>query len=191
LEALAREAPPHPWLEEAAGPPVILGMGRFTEQKDFATLIRAFARLRAGRACRLMLLGRGRLQAEYEALATRLGVTADIAFPGFAENPYSYLARARLFVLSSAWEGSPNALTEALALGVPVVSTDCPSGPRELLAAGRYGTLVPVADDAALARAMAATLDGPLPAAELRLAAADYTVEASARAYLTALGLAD
>lgn len=191
LEAQAREAPPHPWLTESAGPPVILGMGRFTEQKDFATLIRAFARLRAGRPCRLMLLGRGRLQAEYEALAARHGVAADIAFPGFAENPYSFLARARLFVLSSAWEGSPNALTEALALGVPVVSTDCPSGPRELLDAGRYGALVPVGDDVALARAMAATLDDPLPAAELRRAAADYTVENSARAYLAALGMSD
>jgi glycosyltransferase involved in cell wall biosynthesis len=191
LEALAREAPPHPWLVEPAGPPVILGMGRFTEQKDFATLIRAFARLRAGRDCRLMLLGRGRLQADYETLAARLGVAADIAFPGFAENPYSYLARARLFVLSSAWEGSPNALTEALALGVPVASTDCPSGPHELLAGGRYGPLVKVGDDAALARAMAATLDDPLSSTVLRLAAADYTVEASARAYLTALGLTD
>lgn len=190
LATLAREVPPHPWLA-ASGPPVIVGMGRFTEQKDFATLIRAFARLRAERDCRLLLLGRGRLQAEYEALAVRLGVAADIAFPGFADNPYSYLARARLFVLSSAWEGSPNALTEALALGVPVVSTDCPSGPRELLAGGRYGALVAVGDDAALARAMAATLDAPLPAAELQRAAADYTVEASADAYLAALDLTD
>lgn len=188
LAALAREAPPHPWLGEDAARPVIVGMGRFTEQKDFATLIRAFARLRATHACRLILLGRGRLQADYEALAARLGVAADIAYPGFAENPYGYLARARLFVLSSAWEGSPNALTEALALGTPVVSTDCPSGPRELLAGGRYGPLVPVGDDLALARAMAATLDAPLPAAELRRAAADYTVEASAGAYLAALG---
>lgn len=189
LAALAREAPPHPWLAESAAPPVILGMGRFTEQKDFATLIRAFARLRAGRHCRLILLGRGGRQADYEALAAQLGVAADIAFPGFADNPYSYLARARLFVLSSAWEGSPNALTEALALGVPVVSTDCPSGPRELLAGGRYGALVAVGDDVGMAAAMAATLDAPPPAAELRGAAADYTVEASTRAYLAALGL--
>jgi glycosyltransferase involved in cell wall biosynthesis len=167
---------------------VIIGMGRFTEQKDFATLIRAFARLRANRNCRLILLGRGRLQADYQALAEQLGVAADIAYPGFADNPYSYLARARLFVLSSAWEGSPNALTEALALGVPVVATDCPSGPRELLDGGRYGALVAVGDDAALAQAMAATLDAPPPAAGLRRAVADYTVEASARAYLAALG---
>jgi glycosyltransferase involved in cell wall biosynthesis len=191
LEVLAQEPPPHPWLAGGTGaPPVIIGMGRFTEQKDFLTLIRAFARLRAGRACRLLLLGRGQLLAEYQALAARLGVAADIAFPGFAANPYSYLARARLFVLSSAWEGSPNALTEALALGVPVVATDCPSGPRELLAGGRYGPLVAVGDDAALAAAMAATLDAPLPAGQLRRAAADYTVEASTRAYLRVLGLA-
>jgi glycosyltransferase involved in cell wall biosynthesis len=188
LAELARAAPPHPWLAKTDGPPVIIGMGRFTEQKDFATLIRAFARLRANRNCRLILLGRGRLQADYQALAERLGVAADIAYPGFADNPYSYLARARLFVLSSAWEGSPNALTEALALGVPVVATDCPSGPRELLDGGRYGALVTVGDDAALAQAMAATLDAPPPAAGLRRAVADYTVEASARAYLAALG---
>jgi glycosyltransferase involved in cell wall biosynthesis len=190
LEVLAQEPPPHPWLAEAGGPPVIIGMGRFTEQKDFFTLIRAFARLRAGRDCRLLLLGRGQLQAEYQVLAARLGVAVDIAFPGFAANPYSYLARARLFVLSSAWEGSPNALTEALALGVPVVATDCPSGPRELLAGGRYGPLVAVGDDAALAAALAATLDAPLPAGQLRQAAADYTVEASTHAYLRVLGLA-
>lgn len=191
LAALAREASPHAWLTETGAPPVIMGMGRFTEQKDFATLIRAFARLRAGRECRLILLGRGRLEPGCRALAAQLGVAADVAFPGFADNPYAYLARARLFVLSSAWEGSPNALTEALALGVPVVSTDCPSGPRELLDGGRYGALVAVGDDAALARAMAATLDAPPPAAELRRAAADYTVEASARAYLAALGFTD
>jgi glycosyltransferase involved in cell wall biosynthesis len=191
LAALAQEAPPHPWLAEPAGPPVIVGMGRFTEQKDFATLIRAFARVRAGRDCRLLLLGRGRLLDDYRALAAQLGVVDDVDLPGFAANPYSYLARARLFVLSSAWEGSPNALTEALALGVPVASTDCPSGPRELLDGGRYGPLVAVGDDAALARAMAAVLDDPPPAAELRRAAADYTVEASARAYLEALGFTD
>jgi glycosyltransferase involved in cell wall biosynthesis len=190
LETLAQEPPPHPWLAEVGGPPVIIGMGRFTEQKDFCTLIRAFARLRAGRACRLLLLGRGQLLAEYQALAAQLDVAADIAFPGFAANPYSYLARARLFVLSSAWEGSPNALTEALALGVPVVATDCPSGPRELLAGGRYGALVAVGDDAALAAALAATLDAPLPTEQLRRAAVDYTVEASTRAYLQVLGLA-
>lgn len=191
LNTLAQAAAPHPWLATAAGPPVIMGMGRFTGQKDFTTLIRAFARLRAQRDCRLILLGRGQLQSGYRALAAQLGVVADIAFPGFADNPYSYLARARLFVLSSAWEGSPNALTEALALGIPVVSTDCPSGPRELLAAGRYGALVPIGDDAAMAEAMAATLDNPLPAAELRRAVAEYTVESSARAYLQALGYTD
>jgi glycosyltransferase involved in cell wall biosynthesis len=106
-------------------------------------------------------------------------------------NPYAYMARAQLFVLSSAWEGSPNVLTEALALGTPVVSTDCPSGPREILQDGRYGPLVPVGDAPALSAAMSATLDRPLPRGVLQEAARPYTLEASTAGYLRAMGLRD
>ncbi len=189
MRELARAPAPHPWLEEAHDVPVIIGMGRFTGQKDFLTLIRAFAQVRRLRPCRLILLGRGNLLPEYQALAGQLGVAEDIAYPGFAANPYSYLSRAQLFVLSSAWEGSPNALSEALALGTPVVSTDCPSGPREILQNGTYGPLVAVGDVSALAAAIATTLDAPLPAERLRGAAALYTMENSARRYLEVLGL--
>ena len=113
----------------------------------------------------------------------------DIDLPGFTPNPYAWMAKANLFVLSSAWEGSPNVLTEALALGVPSVATDCPSGPREVLAGGRFGALVPVGDAAGLGQAMIDTLAAPLPAEELKSAVAEYSREASASAYLAALGL--
>jgi glycosyltransferase involved in cell wall biosynthesis len=190
LAELAAVPCPHPWLTSPTVP-VILGAGRLTEQKDFATLLRAFARVRAARPARLVILGEGRLRGALERLADDLGVRDGVALPGFTANPYPWMARAALFVLSSAWEGSPNVLTEALALGVPSVATDCPSGPRELLADGRYGPLVAVGDDAALAAAMLATLTAPLPADTLRAAVADYTVEAAARGYLAALDLGD
>lgn len=189
LAAQAAEPCPHPWLQ-GDGVPVILAAGRLQRQKDFPTLIRAFGQLRAWRPCRLMILGEGKGRARLEALVRTLGLEGQVDLPGFQSNPYQFLARASLFVLSSAWEGSPNVLTEALALGVPAVSTDCPSGPAEILEGGRFGPLVPVGDVQALAVAMAETLDDPLPAPVLRSAARDYTQESSARRYLELLGLA-
>jgi len=188
LERLAAAAPEHPWLA-ADGPGVVLGIGRLTRQKDFPTLIRAFAQLRRQRALRLILLGEGRDREALQALARQEGVEADVAMPGFQTNPYAWLARARLFVLSSRWEGSPNALTEAMALGVPVVATDCHSGPRELLAGGRFGPLVPVGDINGLAAAIAGVLDRPLSAEELKAAVREYDAHESARRYLRVLGL--
>lgn len=189
FESRAKLDPGHPWFGGEERPPVIVGAGRLTRQKDFPTLIEAFARLRAARPCRLVILGEGRQRPGLEAQAARLGVGADVALPGFAADLPAWLARADLFVLSSAWEGSPNVLTEALALGVPVVATDCPSGPREILAGGRYGPLVPVGNPAALARAMGEVLDHPLSAETLREAAIPYNRAESARGYLRVLGL--
>ena len=119
-----------------------------------------------------------------------MGLGKDAALPGFQANPYPFLARASLFVLSSAWEGSPNVLTEALALGVPAVSTDCPSGPAEILDGGRFGPLVPVGNADALAQAMERTLARPLPADVLRSAVQEYEQDRSARHYLEVLGSA-
>ena len=187
LADLAAGACPHPWLED--GEPVIVGIGRFTRQKDFPTLLRAFAQLCRQRPARLVLLGEGAGKAACAQLASELGIADRVLLPGFAVNPYAWLARARLFVLSSRWEGAPNALAEALALGVPCVATDCLSGPRELLADGRYGPLVPVGDAGQLAAAMAATLAAPPPAETLREAVGEYRQEISAAAYLSALGL--
>ena len=180
---------PHPWLGEGQ-PPVIIGAGRFQRQKAFPDLIRAFARMPDRTDHRLMILGEGTGRPALESLIDSLGLGGSVALPGFQTNPYPFLSRAGLFVLSSAWEGSPNVLTEAMALGTPVVSTDCPSGPAEILDGGRYGPLVPVGDVDALAGAMAATLDRPLPAETLRAAVAEYEQGRSAAHYLETIGLA-
>jgi glycosyltransferase involved in cell wall biosynthesis len=176
----------HPWFSSAT-PPVILGVGRLTEQKDFATLLRAFALVRARREARLVILGEGESRPALLALAAELGIARDVDLPGVVADPYPYLARAALFALPSAWEGLPNALIEALAAGCPVVSTDCPSGPREILVGGRYGTLVPVRDPAAMAEAILARLAATPDRAAARERAADFGVDRIAARYLEVL----
>jgi glycosyltransferase involved in cell wall biosynthesis len=158
--ALADAVVPHSWLE-ADALPVVLGVGKMKPQKDFSTLLKAFAQLRKERPARLVILGDGAGRKDLEALATDLGIRADVDFPGYVANPYVYFRHASVFVLSSAWEGLPNALIEAMACGCPVVSTDCPSGPSEILEGGRFGRLVPVGDAEAMARAIGETLDQP------------------------------
>jgi glycosyltransferase involved in cell wall biosynthesis len=162
------EAPlDHPWFAPGE-PPVVVGAGRLTIQKDFPALIRAFARVRQARPARLLILGEGEERSALEAVVRQLGVERDVSLPGFVSNPYPYMRRAALFVLSSRWEGLPGVLIEAMYCGARLVATDCPSGPREILADGRYGQLVPVGDVAALADAVRAGLDGhiPVPPAE-------------------------
>lgn len=160
--AAARQAPGHPWLAPG-GPPVILGAGRLTRQKGFAALIRAFAEVRRRRPARLLILGEGEDRPALEALVTELGLGADVALAGFRDDALACMAGSAVFVLSSAWEGLPTVLIEALATGTQVVSTDCPSGPREILEDGRLGTLVPVGDVGALAEAIARALDRGRP----------------------------
>lgn len=138
----------------------ILTVGSLKRAKNQALLLRAFARLDRKDA-RLMILGDGPLRGELQALAADLGVAGRLVMPGFALDPWPYYASADLFVLSSDWEGLPMVLIEALAAGLPIVSTDCPSGPREMLDGGRFGTLVPTGDEVALAKAMARTLQAP------------------------------
>ncbi|MCC2655475.1 MAG: glycosyl transferase family 1 [Panacagrimonas sp.] len=191
IDAQAAEPVPHPWLADKTLP-VIMGMGRLTAQKDFPTLLRAFARIQSQCPSRLVLLGEGPKPGDrerHEQIARDLGVADRVLLPGFQKNPYAWLSRADLFVLSSAWEGSPNALTEALALGIPSVSTDCPSGPQEILDGGRYGPLVGVGDDEAMAGAMLATINAPLSADRLREAVAEYRADLSARRYLQLMRL--
>lgn len=172
----------HPWFR-AGEPPVILGVGRLLEQKDPETLLRAFAQLRRHRPARLMLIGEGPLRAGLAALAEELGVTDDVALPGWDDNPFSAMAAARVFVLPSKWEGLPGVLIQALACGCPPVATDCPGGSAEILANGDYGQLVPIGDIDAMAGAIEATLDLPPDSARLMARAEDYSAERSAARY--------
>jgi glycosyltransferase involved in cell wall biosynthesis len=186
----AKQALEHPWFGPGEAP-VILGTGRLAQQKDFATLIRAFALVRQQRPARLLILGEGDERQRLEELVADLGIGRDVSLPGYEENPYRYMSRAALFVLSSAWEGFGNVLVEALAAGAPVLATDCKSGPREILEAVRRGRLVQVGDVDALAREMRASLDEkpePASAAALRVFTMDYVVDKYAallRAILT------
>jgi glycosyltransferase involved in cell wall biosynthesis len=187
LAAWAAETIDHPWFAPDA-PPVILACGRLSAQKDYPTLLRAFAKLRGGdRAARLLILGEGEERAPLRRLAKELGIAADVDMPGFTANPYAFMARCAVYVLSSRYEGSPVVLVEALACGCRVVATDCPSGPAETLAGVPGAALVPVGDFAALAGAIKAFLasDAPRPGPRL-LPRFDY--HAAAAAYLAVAG---
>ncbi len=182
--------PDHPWFAEGQ-PPVILGVGELARRKDFPTLVRAFAEVRKKRACRLVILGRGRDRDALLGLATELGVAEDFALPGFDPNPYPYMAHAAVFAFTSLWEGLGFVIIEALAVGTPVVATDCPSGPREILQHGRYGELVPVGDVAAVAAGIDTALSRRPATVFLQQAARPYEIENSTAAYLQAMGLTD
>jgi glycosyltransferase involved in cell wall biosynthesis len=155
----------------------LLAVGALTPFKDHATLLRALARLRESVDARLLVLGEGECRAALEALARELRIEPAVDFAGHVADASPYFARADLFVLSSRAEGFGNVLVEALAAGVPVVSTDCRSGPAEILDGGRYGTLVPVGDPGALAQAMRATLADPGDADARRARAGRFALE--------------
>lgn len=183
LPKLAAQPLDHPWFNPDQVP-VILGVGRLTPQKDFRTLVRAFALLRGERDIRLVILGEGRQRAELAALAQELGVAADLDMPGFVDNPYQYMARASVFALTSLYEGLPGVLIQALACGCPVVSTDCPGGSAEILENGKYGRLVPVQHDRELANAIRSTLDFSPDHEQLKARAALFSTDNAARQYL-------
>jgi glycosyltransferase involved in cell wall biosynthesis len=193
VERLAAETVDHPWFAPGE-PPVVLGVGRLSGQKDFPSLVRAFARVRRRRSARLVIFGNAQgaakteeRRAELARLAADLGVGEDFDAPGFTNNPFAYMARAALFVLSSRYEGFGNVLPEAMACGCPVVSTNCRAGPSEILDGGRFGPLVPVGDVAALADAMERVLEAPLPADALKARARQFSVDRAVRGYLDAL----
>ena len=188
LNRLSQEAPKHPWLTRD-GPPLILSVGELCARKDFATLIKAFARVQARRPCRLMILGEGRERGHLERITWTLRVNEQLALPGFVTNPYVYMAHAYALVLSSRFEGLPTVLIEAMALGRPVVATDCPHGPREILQDGAFGPLTPLGDAGALADGIAEVLSNPQPPEALRARAMDFHVERVVAAYIEALGL--
>jgi glycosyltransferase involved in cell wall biosynthesis len=186
IEVAAAESVDHPWVD-AGAPPLLIGAGRFAPAKDFATLLRAFARIRAVRSANLVILGEGGRRGRLEALVRELSLEDSVELPGFVDNPFAWMSRANLFVLSSAWEGSPGVLVEALACGCPVVSTDCPSGPAEILGGGCYGRLVPVGDDEALAEAILVALEEPVDRDVLRSRAREFDVDRGVERYLDVL----
>ncbi|MGH8572235.1 MAG: glycosyltransferase, partial [Gammaproteobacteria bacterium] len=177
--------PDHPWLT-AGGPPLVVAVGRLNYAKDFATLLRAFAVVRSTRPARLLILGEGEERAALEALVRTLGVARDVQMPGFVEHPAAYVRHAQLFVLSSVIEGLPTVLIEALAVGANIVSTDCESGPREILDGGRLGRLVPPRDPSALASAMLEAFESPSPRASVA-AIARYSRDTVIEEYLRVL----
>jgi glycosyltransferase involved in cell wall biosynthesis len=180
----ARQPLPHPWFA-ANQPPVVLAVGRLTKQKDYPTLLRAFALTRDRCAARLLILGEGEARAELEQQIRTMGLHEHVALPGFVDNPYAYMARAAVLVLSSAWEGLPTVLIEAMACGCPVVSTDCPSGPAEILEGGRFGQLVAVGDASAMAAAILRTIGevGSRTTSNSQGRARDFTLERAIKAY--------
>ena len=166
----------------------ILTVGRFKREKNHSLLLRAFARIPKPEA-RLLLLGEGADEIALRALAVELGISDRVVFPGFFSNPAPFYATADLFVLSSDYEGFGNVIVEALSFGVPVVSTDCPSGPAEILGNKKYGRLTPVGDADALAGAMAAALGAPRDREALKRRAADFSPRIAARKYLDLIDL--
>jgi glycosyltransferase involved in cell wall biosynthesis len=185
----AHEDLDHPWFAEGR-PPVVLGVGRLGSAKDFPMLLRAFAKVRRVQEARLLILGNAKTpkktekrQAQLMAIAAELGVADDVSIPGFVPNPFKYMARSAVFALSSRYEGFGNVVAEALACGCPVVSTDCPSGPAEILGDGRFGRLVPVGEDAAMAEAILETIRRPPDPAVLRDRAQDFAVDRAVDAY--------
>ena len=172
----------HPWFEPGS-PPVILGVGRLAKQKDFPTLIRAFAQVRQHRPARLMILGEGQERPEIEALVQELGIGKDVDLPGFVANPYAYMASSAVFVLSSLFEGLPTVLIEAIAGGTKVVSTDCKSGPAEILSNGQYGKLVSVGDFNGIAEAILSSLEEPPNPEVLQRRAADFSLDKAVAQY--------
>jgi len=179
----AKEAVDHPYFDDGA-PPVILAVGRLSPQKDFGTLIKAFALVRERRPVRLLILGEGDERSDLETLVQDLEIEEDVSLPGFVDNPYAYMGHSAILVLSSTFEGAPLVLIESLACGTPVVSTDCPSGPDELLEGGRYGQLVPVSDPDKLADAISQTLADPPDDELLKSRAMEFSLEKAVSRYL-------
>lgn len=177
IDAAALAAP-----EVRREPGLIVSVGRLSPEKDHATLIRAFARL--DRSMRLEIAGDGPMHGALQSLIRELGLAGRVRLSGFVADPFPLFRRASLAVSSSRYEGFGNAIVEALACGTPVVATDCPYGPREILADGRYGLLVPVGDANALARAIGQAIAAPPDRAALRARAATHTVARAADALL-------
>ncbi|WP_171908139.1 glycosyltransferase [Natrialba sp. SSL1] len=175
--------------EESAGVPdfnsefVISSAGRLAEEKDFSTLIESFYYLQQSLDVELVILGEGEKRDELEQLTNQLGIEEQVSFPGFVDNPYKYISRSDVFVLSSKWEGFGNVLVEALVCETAIVSTNCPGGPNEILQKGKYGKLVPVGDSEALAKAIQESLFSPIDKNHLQDRGMDFSIESKVDEY--------
>ncbi|WP_082054263.1 glycosyltransferase [Methyloterricola oryzae] len=156
----SRQPVEFPWRDDL---PIVIAVGRLVAQKDYPCLLRAFARLIQHTPCHLAILGEGEDRESLDRLISQLGIAQQVWMPGFICNPLPWVAKAKVLALSSRWEGLPGVLLEGLALGVPIVATDCPSGPAEILEQGRFGTLIPPGDSEKLARALSKVLAGESP----------------------------
>jgi len=173
---LACEPVDHDWLNDPEKR-VVITVGNMKPAKDFPTLLRAFARLQDQEETFLILLGEGDGKEQLTELAHDFGISDRVSFPGFVDNPHAYVAKADVFALSSAWEGFGNVIVEAMASGTPVVCTDCPGGPAEILEDGTYGPLVPVGDDKAMAEAIRSQLIDPIEPDRLQSRAQEFSME--------------
>lgn len=169
--------------------PVVVAAGRLAPWKGFADLIHAMKELSHKRRTRLVILGDGPLRSELQALIVELGLTDVISLHGYVENPLKFFSRADVFVLSSHVEGLPNVLVEAMMCGCTPVSTDCPTGPREVLQDGKYGYLVPMRDPVAMAAAIEQALDNPIPRNLLAEAVRPFDEDAVIARHFEILGL--
>lgn len=188
LELLSKAKEPlkHPWV----GPnqlPLILGVGRLSKQKDFSTLIRAFSHLCLKCPARLIIVGEGEERPKLESLIRELCLEDRVSLPGFVDNPFQYIKHASTVVLSSRWEGMPNVLLQALAIGIPVVATDCTYGPREILENGKWGKLVPVGDAEALSQAILKSLNEEIRCPPIELLEKRFGLESIVEQYLSVL----
>jgi glycosyltransferase involved in cell wall biosynthesis len=180
----AQQPADHAWFDQKTSP-IILAAGRLKPQKDFVLLLKAFANVKQSIPdARLVILGEGPQRQELEELALQLGIRQSVDLAGFRTNPYAFIAMADIFVLSSQYEGLPNILIEALALGKRIISTDCESGPVEILKHGRYGTLVPVGDLDQMTEAMKAALSQPSACLRIPEATEDFRHESQVEKYV-------
>ena len=183
---LSRERITLPWEDSL---PIIISSGRITFQKNFQCLLKAFSIMRKRIPSHLIILGKGEQHQEIVHTTETLKIKNDVWLPGYCHNPYPYMAQSKLYVLPSRFEGLPNVLLEALALGIPIISTNCPSGPEEILAHGKYGRLVPVDDPVSMAEAMEKSLSGNHPEFDQAEALHRFQPELIVDQYLYALGV--
>jgi glycosyltransferase involved in cell wall biosynthesis len=173
----------HSWFNERSVP-ITLSAGRLTQQKDYSTLLKAFSIVRQNLDCKLVILGEGEERQNLNNLVRDRGIEDDVWMPGFVHNPYKYMSKASVFVLSSRFEGFANVIVEAMASGTPVVATDCESGPREILDNGKYGKLVPIGDVEAMADAILETIKNPPDITMLQSRANQFNLDCAVSRYL-------